>query len=161
MRARVETREKEKSCLIITCTYRIPFIYLKESIVSNIKALMMRMKTRQEKQKCINNIHFDLLLMMLLGCMLFDTVFSLEKIAQREETLIFSDDFTKGFDCSTWKHEITLGGGGNREFQMYINSRNNSYVKNNILHLKPTLTQDAYGKDFIHNGTMDLWGKYD
>jgi hypothetical protein len=32
------------------------------------------------------------------------------------ERLVFNDDFDK-FDLSTWKHDITMYGGGNAEFQ--------------------------------------------
>ena len=39
-------------------------------------------------------------------------------------TLIFSDDFDY-FNLTIWKHEITLGGGGNWEFQYYDNNRSN------------------------------------
>ena len=31
-----------------------------------------------------------------------------------------------------------------------------SYVKNGILHIKPTLTADRYGKEFLSKGTLDL-----
>ncbi|CAK4083291.1 unnamed protein product [Aphanomyces euteiches] len=76
----------------------------------------------------------------------------------KEEYLIFQDDFNSGFDLSVWKHDITLGGNGNREFQVYVNSRNNSYVKDGKLHLRATLTDEAYGRDSIEHGVMDLWG---
>ena len=36
------------------------------------------------------------------------------------ETLIFEDNFDE-FDLKRWKHEITMGGGGNWEFEMYLN----------------------------------------
>ena len=31
--------------------------------------------------------------------------------------LVWSDDFSAGFDLSKWKHEITASGGGNWEFE--------------------------------------------
>jgi len=74
------------------------------------------------------------------------------------EKLIFSDDFQE-FDLSVWQHEITLGGGGNWEFQYYTNNRSNSFVRDSILHLKPTLTSDTIGMQNLLNGfTMDVWG---
>jgi beta-glucanase (GH16 family) len=74
------------------------------------------------------------------------------------ETLRFDDDF-KEFDLSKWKHEITMGGGGNWEFQMYQNSRRNSYVKDGVLYFKPTLTADLIGEDKVRGGhRMDIWG---
>mgnify|MGYP001121009452 CR=1 FL=1 len=60
--------------------------------------------------------------------------------------LIFSDDFDT-FDFDLWKHEITLNGSGNWKFQMYVNDRSNSFVKDGVLHLKPTLTADVLGED--------------
>lgn len=74
------------------------------------------------------------------------------------ETLRFADDF-KDFDLKKWKHEITMGGGGNWEFQIYHNSRQNSYTRDGILYLKPTLTADLIGEDKVLGGhRMDMWG---
>lgn len=57
------------------------------------------------------------------------------------------------------KHEITLGGGGNSEFEYYTNNRSNSYVLNSILYIKPTLTANQIGEGNVLNGfTYDLWG---
>jgi hypothetical protein len=61
------------------------------------------------------------------------------------ETLIFEDNFDK-FNMSRWEHELTMSGGGNWEFEWYVNNRSNSYVKNSVLYLKPTLTEDAIGE---------------
>jgi len=74
------------------------------------------------------------------------------------QSIIFSDDFDE-FDLSIWQHEITMGGGGNWEFEYYTNNRSNSYVRNGILYIKPTLTADTIGVQNLQNGfTMSLWG---
>jgi len=73
------------------------------------------------------------------------------------EKLIFSDDFTK-FDMKTWKHEITLSGGGNWEFEWYVNNRSNSYVRDGVLYIKPTLTEDAIGHQTLISGSASIWG---
>jgi len=57
---------------------------------------------------------------------------------------------------SKWKHEITESGGGNWEFEVYVNNRSNSFVKNSILYIKPTFTADWIGA--IDRGSLDLWG---
>ncbi|KXN70500.1 glycoside hydrolase family 16 protein, partial [Conidiobolus coronatus NRRL 28638] len=49
------------------------------------------------------------------------------------------DNFNS-LDFSTWKHDITMGGGGNNEFQLYQNNRTNSFIKNGTLYLYPTFT---------------------
>lgn len=46
----------------------------------------------------------------------------------------------------------------NWEFQVYDNSRTNSFTKDSILHIKPTLTEDRYGAGFVTTGTLDLNG---
>ncbi len=75
-----------------------------------------------------------------------------------DETLIFEDDFNQ-FDLSVWEHEITLGGGGNWEFQYYTNNRTNSYVRDGILYLRPTLTSNRIGEHNVQDGfRMDMWG---
>jgi hypothetical protein len=81
----------------------------------------------------------------------------LVNLAQVEAKLIFEDNFDK-FNLTTWEHELTLAGGGNWEFQWYVNNRSNSYVKNSVLYLKPTLTEDAIGDVTMRSGTVDIWG---
>ncbi|KAJ4455561.1 putative Beta-1,3-glucan-binding protein [Paratrimastix pyriformis] len=71
------------------------------------------------------------------------------------ETLIFEDDFNT-FDFTKWKHEITQSGGGNWEFEVYVNNRSNSFVRNSILHIRPRLTTEWLGP--LDSGSLDLWG---
>jgi len=60
---------------------------------------------------------------------------------------------------TNWKHEITLGGGGNWEFEAYLNNRTNSFVKNGTLYLKPTLMADQIGEANVKaNAVFDIWG---
>uniref|UniRef100_A0A6P7GWK3 Beta-1,3-glucan-binding protein-like n=1 Tax=Diabrotica virgifera virgifera TaxID=50390 RepID=A0A6P7GWK3_DIAVI len=73
--------------------------------------------------------------------------------------IIFEDNFDE-LDLNKWNHEQTLGGGGNWEFQWYTNDRNNSYVKDGELHIRPTLLADQYGNDFLYSGTIDLGKEY-
>ncbi|XP_070574553.1 beta-1,3-glucan-binding protein-like [Ptychodera flava] len=70
---------------------------------------------------------------------------------------IFEDNFDY-FDLSVWQHEITAGGGGNWEFQYYTNNRTNSYTRDGILYIKPTLTSEKYGEAFLTSGRLELWG---
>ncbi|EJD03316.1 concanavalin A-like lectin/glucanase [Fomitiporia mediterranea MF3/22] len=52
-----------------------------------------------------------------------------------------------------------MSGFGNREFEMMTSSENNSYVKDGILYIVPTLTSDVIGKDAIFNDhTYNLTG---
>ena len=53
--------------------------------------------------------------------------------------MIFNDDF-KTFNQNVWEHEISLFGGHNGEFQWYTNDPANLYIKNEKLHITPTLT---------------------
>nr|ABL63380.1 beta-glucan recognition protein [Biomphalaria glabrata] len=71
--------------------------------------------------------------------------------------LIFEDNFDT-LDAKLWEHEITAGGGGNWEFQYYTNNRSNAYVKDGKLFIKPTLTIDRFGPDFLEHGNLNLWG---
>jgi beta-glucanase (GH16 family) len=74
------------------------------------------------------------------------------------EKLIFKDDFDT-FDFDKWKHDLTMSGGGNWEFQLYHNNRTNSYVKDGILVIQPTLTADRIGDANLRsNYRMDMWG---
>ncbi|KAI0230570.1 3-glucan binding protein [Massospora cicadina] len=73
---------------------------------------------------------------------------------------VFEDDFNF-LDFEKWRHEITLGGGGNWEFQFYHNNRSSSFVSGGNLHLKPVLTTEYLGisdKQLINGALIDLWG---
>ncbi|KAJ4427903.1 beta-1,3-glucan-binding protein-like [Periplaneta americana] len=71
--------------------------------------------------------------------------------------LVFNEEFDV-FDLGTWAHEKTAAGGGNWEFEIYINNRSNSFVKDSKLFIKPTLTADVYGEGFLSTGTLKLYG---
>lgn len=67
--------------------------------------------------------------------------------------LIFEDNFDN-LDLAKWRHENTLAGGGNWEFQWYVNDRFNSYTAGGILHLKPSFTSDVFGEAFLSSGRV-------
>lgn len=69
--------------------------------------------------------------------------------------LIFEDNFDS-LDENKWKHENTLAGGGNYEFQWYINDRFNSYTVGGKLHIKPTFTSDVFGEPFLTTGRVQI-----
>jgi len=72
--------------------------------------------------------------------------------------VLFHDDFNT-IDPLRWQHDITMTGGGNWEFEYYINNRSNTFVRNNTLFIKPTLTADRFGEANVESGfTLDLWG---
>jgi hypothetical protein len=73
------------------------------------------------------------------------------------EKLIFSDDF-ETLDFRKWKHDLTMSGGGNWEFQLYHNNRTNSFVKDGMLYIHPTLTEDRVGADKLMSERLDMWG---
>jgi len=49
-----------------------------------------------------------------------------------------------------------MSGGGNWEFEYYTNNRTNSFVKEDILHLQPSFTEDTIGD--VRTGSLSLWG---
>ncbi len=82
-------------------------------------------------------------------------------VATTQGLVLSLEDNFDDFDLSLWKHELTLGGGGNGEFQWYANNRSNSYVEGGILHLRPTLVSDIIGVGPVIDGhKMDIWGQH-
>ncbi len=78
-----------------------------------------------------------------------------------EELVLALEDNFDDFNLSVWKHELTLGGGGNGEFQWYANNRSNSYVEGGVLHLRPTLLADILGEGLVQAGhTLPIWGSH-
>jgi hypothetical protein len=80
-------------------------------------------------------------------------------LCEADWELALDEEFNT-FDLSLWKHDITLAGGGNWEFQAYSNNRSNSYVKDGVLYLHPTLLADDIGADGVTTPgtTLDYWG---
>ena len=77
---------------------------------------------------------------------------------ETELVLALEDEFDT-FNLSLWKHEITLSGGGNWEFQAYLNNRSSSYVRDGILYIKPILMEDQIGIHNVKHGyTLNVWG---
>ncbi|XP_045198360.2 beta-1,3-glucan-binding protein-like [Mercenaria mercenaria] len=76
--------------------------------------------------------------------------------------LIFSDQFNGNtIDKTKWKHDVSAFGGGNWECQIYSPEPANSYVRDGVLYLLPTLTSDKFGEDFLYHGVLDVqqqWG---
>lgn len=73
------------------------------------------------------------------------------------DTLVWEDQF-EFLDFSKWQHEITMGGGGNWEFEWYTNNRTNSFVEDGVLYLQPTLTLENLGEQVLQTGDVNLWG---
>ncbi|XP_050690921.1 beta-1,3-glucan-binding protein-like [Eriocheir sinensis] len=71
--------------------------------------------------------------------------------------LIFNDEFDS-LDHEVWEHEITMSGGGNWEFQAYLNNRSVSYTRDSTLFIKPQLMSDWKDEAFLSSGELNLWG---
>ncbi|XP_067652756.1 beta-1,3-glucan-binding protein-like [Haliotis asinina] len=83
------------------------------------------------------------------------------RLYRRSHTVMFDDFHSSHLDSSKWRHEITCWGGGGGQFQMYTPEAANTYIKNGVLYLKPTLTADKFGENFLHHGDLDVrkqWG---
>ncbi len=70
---------------------------------------------------------------------------------QRTLKLVLDEEF-KVFNYQLWEHQITAGGGGNWEFEMYDNNRSTSYVRDGSLHINPVLMADDIGEQPNPNG---------
>lgn len=94
----------------------------------------------------------------MLGKVLILVTLATLSYGLRTETLIFEDEFDF-LDFNKWKHEITLSGYGNWEFELYWNNRTTSFVKDGKLVIQPGLTADWIGENNVRAGyTMNLWG---
>ncbi len=67
---------------------------------------------------------------------------------QRSLKLVLDEEF-KEYNPELWEHQITAGGGGNWEFEVYGNNRSTSYVRNGALHIQPTLLADDIGESIL------------
>ncbi|KAK7498942.1 hypothetical protein BaRGS_00009751 [Batillaria attramentaria] len=78
--------------------------------------------------------------------------------------VIFRDDFNGGtLDRGHWDYEISMYGGMNWEFQVYVPETRNVFTRDGSLYIKPTLTTDdpRFDESSLYNGVMDvaqIWG---
>lgn len=73
--------------------------------------------------------------------------------------LIFEENFDD-FDTDLWKHEVSLYGGYNGEFQWYTNDRKNTHTKHGKLYVTPTLTYKYLPcecPESLYSYTLDLF----
>jgi hypothetical protein len=85
-------------------------------------------------------------------------LFQSSSAQQGGEILVFEDNFTSSFNLSLWKHELTLSGEGNWEFEMYVNNRSVSFVQNGSLVIRPTLTNATLSTAGLMNADVNIWG---
>ncbi|KAF5298988.1 hypothetical protein FQA39_LY11620 [Lamprigera yunnana] len=70
--------------------------------------------------------------------------------------LIFNDLFMN-LNHEKWKPEVKFAGDPDYEFVIYKNEQENLLVENQILHIRPMLTEKKYGLEFVYNSTgLDL-----
>lgn len=98
---------------------------------------------------------------LFVGCILLGIVAAgaytalgvLQAMPKDRFCLVLHDDFSSGqIDPTIWGHEVETGGFGNFEFEWTTTSTNNSYVKDGMLHIVPTLTQEQFGLDALYDG---------
>ncbi|TPX38469.1 hypothetical protein SeLEV6574_g07771 [Synchytrium endobioticum] len=69
-------------------------------------------------------------------------------------TPVFVEDFA---NLDIWRFSQSMSGAGNGDFVWYTNTTDNIYVKDGVLHIRPTLTSDYLGEDKMKNGAdVDL-----
>ena len=71
--------------------------------------------------------------------MRMDVTFTLLLLVLASSKIVFQDDFDD-FDFTKWRHDITMSGGGNWEFELYDNNRSTTFTKDGVLNIKPVLT---------------------
>lgn len=62
--------------------------------------------------------------------------------------IVWSDEFDgASIDSNKWQHEVNCDGGGNQEEECYTNDTKNSFIKDNMLHIK-VIKEDDQGKAY-------------
>ncbi|KIK58092.1 glycoside hydrolase family 16 protein [Collybiopsis luxurians FD-317 M1] len=90
----------------------------------------------------------------VLQCVLTYIDVSTERMDRQPLCLVMEEDFSGGEDAvfgsgGTFWREVNMDGFGNGEFEMTTGSSKNSYIKNGILYLAPTLTSEEIGLDNV------------
>ena len=126
-----KTRAHTHTCLLLRMTLILT--------VTKTQNLTKAIKTTQRPQSRRRSSSIIITMLLLLSTLLFCAV------SARDLKLILEDDFNT-FNVSLWRHQITAGGGGNWEFELYDNNRTTSFVRDGALNIKPALMVDDIGK---------------
>ncbi|KAL1123442.1 hypothetical protein AAG570_002522 [Ranatra chinensis] len=66
--------------------------------------------------------------------------------------LIFREEFNRPLDDNKWTRENKMPWSPDYEFVVFTENEQNLYIKNNLLHIKPTLLNES----FVRNGKLQL-----
>lgn len=64
--------------------------------------------------------------------------------------LVMDDDFSNGFNKTTWTHEVQVGGYGTGAFDWTTDSEANSFVEDGKLYIAPTLTVQNFWPPYFN-----------
>lgn len=108
------------------------------------------MKDPREKWVTIIPMIGLLIGLAIAGFLVWD---GLRTVVNHKYCPVYVDDFSQGFDSKIWTKEVEVGGFGNGEFEQTTNTEENVFVKDGMLHIKPSL-QDP--KLIQTNNVMNL-----
>lgn len=76
-------------------------------------------------------------------------------VRSMKRAVVFRDDFNT-FNKADYKIECSAWGGGNHEFQVYVNEPANLYARGGHFYIRPTLTTDdpRYDENRLYHGRM-------
>ncbi|XP_064382536.1 beta-1,3-glucan-binding protein-like [Halichondria panicea] len=125
--------------------------------VTKTQNLTKAIKTTQRPQSRRRSSSIIITMMEVYQLLLLSTLLFCA-VSARDLKLILEDDFNT-FNVSLWRHQITAGGGGNWEFELYDNNRTTSFVRDGALNIKPALMVDDIGEANLKGGyNLDIWG---
>lgn len=101
---------------------------------------------------CVNHFameHFVIFVIFSLICISF------------AQQIVFEDNFdgNGAIDESKWKFDQTLSGGHDWQFQWFVKDQENTFKRDGILHIKPTLTADRFGERELYKKQVKLGDK--
>ncbi|KZS21408.1 Beta-1,3-glucan-binding protein [Daphnia magna] len=70
-----------------------------------------------------------------------------------ERRILLNEEFDS---MERWEHVVTSYRMGENQFQYYTRRPENSFFRDGKLFIKPTLTTDRFGENFLHNGKFNL-----
>ncbi|KAK3924382.1 Beta-1,3-glucan-binding protein [Frankliniella fusca] len=71
--------------------------------------------------------------------------------------LLFLENFDSAdLSLGPWRHDVRIAGQPDFEFTTFTQSGANTYAVNGQLVIRPTLTDDVYGRDFVRTGKLRL-----
>ncbi|KIV95308.1 hypothetical protein PV10_02978 [Exophiala mesophila] len=129
-------------------------VYFRSRRIREVERDMSWLKHRKDPKKKWLTIIPLIGIILGLGVAAINVYFGVRSVPVHKYCMVYEDDFSSGLlDPSVWTYEVQVGGFGNGQFEETTTSDENVFIKDDMLHIVPTLQEATL---LTTNNTLNL-----